>query len=75
MSKSIDNIQKLNMSLRTKDEINYVNSLNDLLSNSNLTPYEQLTNFPLYTPRQNIATFLAKYELFKKIKNVHWLSC
>jgi hypothetical protein len=28
-------------------------------------------NFPLYVPRQNIANFLVKYELFKRILNVH----
>jgi len=31
---------------------------------------EKLENFPKYVPRQNLARFLARYEIFKLIKNI-----
>src|SRR5438477_13070440 len=31
---------------------------------------EKLENFPKYVPRQNLARFLARYEIFKQIKDV-----
>ena len=30
---------------------------------------EKLENFPKYVPRQNLARFLARYEIFKLVKN------
>ena len=32
---------------------------------------EKLENFPKYVPRQNLARFLARYEMFKLVQNVH----
>jgi hypothetical protein len=30
-----------------------------------------MIEFPIYTPRQTLATFLLKYEIFKRILNIH----
>lgn len=62
---------RLNMRLRTDNELDRIDHLQEILTNSALSPVEHLSNFPLYASRQDIASFLAKYELFKKIKNIH----
>jgi len=35
------------------------------------TTFQKLNNFPKYTTRQFLTTFFVKYELFKKILNIH----
>ena len=57
--------------MRTEREKNY---LSDLERHASASPYsmvEKLMNFPMYVPRQNLATFLIKYEIFKKVLEVH----
>lgn len=41
--------------------------LEELYAKSCLSEFEKFRNFPVFTPRYNIARFLAHYELFKKI--------
>lgn len=41
--------------------------LEKLHCNTELSEFEKFRNFPVFTPRYNIARFLAHYELFKKI--------
>ena len=41
--------------------------LEALFQSTALTPFEQFRNFPVFTPRLNLARFLAHYELFKQI--------
>jgi len=38
-----------------------------LYQNTILTPFEQFRNFPVFTPRFNLARFITHYELFKKV--------
>jgi len=66
MSKKKDDDYRLGFQYRDTREQEYSNRLSDKLKNSSLTNIEQLIAFPLYVPRQNMATFLFKYELFKK---------
>ena len=54
----------------TEKEVQYRNELETYFKNSIGTNLEKLENFAKYVPRQSIATFLAKYEIFKKIINV-----
>jgi len=54
----------------TEKEVQYRNDLETYFKNSIGTNLEKLENFTKYVPRQSIATFLAKYEIFKKIINV-----
>ena len=61
---------RLSLPLRSQNERSYVDELGNFLESSQLSEVEKIMNFSLYTPRQNIASFLAKYELFKKILNV-----
>jgi Macrocin-O-methyltransferase (TylF) len=44
--------------------------LERLYENSELSVFEMFRNFPVFTPRFNIARFLAHYEFFKKILHV-----
>lgn len=44
--------------------------LEKLFDSSELTTFEMFRNFPVFTPRYNIARFLTHYELFKKVVEV-----
>ena len=44
--------------------------LEKLYEETDLSVFEMFRNFPTFTPRFNIARFLAHYEIFKKIVNV-----
>jgi len=44
--------------------------LEQLFSTTELTTFELFRNFPAFTPRFNIARFLAHYEIFKRIVDV-----
>ena len=44
--------------------------LEEIFSGTDLTIFEILRNFPVFTPRFNIARFLSHYEIFKKIIDV-----
>ncbi len=44
--------------------------LEQLFESTDLSVFEMFRNFPVFTPRFNIARFLAHYEFFKKIINV-----
>lgn len=41
--------------------------LEALFASTALSPFEQFRNFPVFTPRLNLARFLAHYELFKQV--------
>ena len=56
---------------RSAKEMDFLTKLNMKIKESPFSPLETFTNFPLYVPRQNLTTFLVKYELFKRILNVH----
>lgn len=45
-------------------------ALEEYFTTSPGSAVEKLENFPKYVPRQNLARFLARYELFKLIKNI-----
>lgn len=44
--------------------------LEQLYQSTGLSTFEQFRNFPVFTPRFNLARFLAHYELFKQIVEV-----
>jgi hypothetical protein len=58
-------------STHTDEERDYVQKLDDYFTNGFGTNIEKLDNFAKYVPRQKIAYFLAKYEAFKKVLNIH----
>jgi len=58
-------------SLKTQGEKNVINDLGKRAFKSPFPKSEVLRNFPVYTPRQTIARFLNRYEMFKNILNVH----
>ena len=55
------------LSLRHEPERKQRAALEALFSKTNLTEFEMFRNFPVFTPRFNLARFLVHYELFKKI--------
>ena len=62
---------RLGFQYRSEKELSYMDLLKEKLSNSSFSVLEQMLSFPLYVPRQTMATFLYKYELFQKILHVH----
>jgi len=69
--KTNENEYRLNTPLRTDNELNYVGNLTEALKNSSFTETERAIHFSLYASRQRIAEFLCRYEMFKRIVNVH----
>jgi hypothetical protein len=57
---------------RTQAQFDYSSraALEDYFNNSPGSATEKLENFAKYVPRQNLARFLARYEIFKLIKDV-----
>ncbi|MCK5087311.1 MAG: hypothetical protein KAQ90_07315 [Melioribacteraceae bacterium] len=58
------------MSLRHEPERLQKETLERLFETTNLSVFEMFRNFPVFTPRFNMARFLLHYELFKKIMNL-----
>lgn len=58
---------------RTQSQFDYQarEALEHYFNNSQGSTTEKLENFAKYVPRQNLARFLARYEIFKLIKNIH----
>ena len=61
---------RLGMHLGTEKESDYVLQLAKILEESSLSDFEKAAHFSLFASRQSIASFLFKYELFKRILNV-----
>ena len=59
-----------NVYLSTDKELEYKREMDSFFKNSSGTYLEKLENFAKYVPRQRIAYFLAKYEMFKKVLDV-----
>ncbi|MGH2885575.1 MAG: class I SAM-dependent methyltransferase, partial [Solirubrobacteraceae bacterium] len=57
-------------STRTARELDYVDGLDRLLNESSYSHVERMMNFPLYTSRQDLARFLVKHEIFKRVLDV-----
>lgn len=55
------------MSERHKPERLQKKALEHLYETTGMTSFEMFRNFPVFTPRFNVARFLTHYELFKKI--------
>jgi hypothetical protein len=51
-------------------EIRFLKKLEEYFTNSDGKVIDKLSNFTKYVPRQNLTTFIAKYEIFKKILDV-----
>lgn len=56
---------------RTRDELSYREELNAYIETSPLSGVEKMKNFAKYIPRQDLAYFLMRYELFRKVLDVH----
>lgn len=58
------------MSSRHEPERLQREKLEELISSTELTVFEMFRNFPVFTPRFNLARFLAHYEIFKKVVDI-----
>ncbi|MDC1073485.1 macrocin O-methyltransferase [Gammaproteobacteria bacterium] len=56
---------------RTPDEHNFMSGVRSKFETSPFSTLERLMNFPMYVPRQNLANFLIRYEMFKRVLNIH----
>lgn len=56
---------------QTSNDYVYRDALNKFYNESPYTGTEKLENFGKYVPRQSLARFMARYELFKIIEKVH----
>ena len=52
-------------------QFEFFKQLEQYFLDSNDTIVDRLANFPKYVTRQSLTNFLAKYEIYKKIKNVN----
>lgn len=55
------------ISLHHENEKLQRETLEELFKTTRLTTFEMFRNFPVFTPRYNLARFLVHYELFKKV--------
>lgn len=55
---------------RASGERDYLRELEGFIQESPYSGVERMMNFPLYTPRQDVARFLCKYEIFKRVLDV-----
>lgn len=69
--KDISTHYRLNMPLRSEKEVDSIVKLAEALQESTFSQVERMMHFPLYSPRQSISSFLVRYELFKRIINIH----
>lgn len=58
------------MSLRHEPEKLQRKVLEDLFKGTDMSVFEMFRNFPVFTPRYNLARFLSHYELFKRIADI-----
>ncbi len=56
---------------RTTQEVQYQDKMENFFTEASGSVSEKLSNFPRFVSRQDIAVFLYKYELFKKILASH----
>ena len=56
---------------RAGRDLTYYDALAALLAESPFSATEKLQNFTKYVPRQYLTYFLVRYELFRKVLNVH----
>lgn len=56
--------------MRSGREQDYLSDLERHATASPFSMVEKLMNFPAYVPRQNLASFIIKYEIFKQILDV-----
>jgi hypothetical protein len=60
------------MPTRTEKERGFLERLEELAQQSQTTNVERFANFPLWAPRQNVARFLAQWEIYRQhVVHVH----
>lgn len=57
--------------LKTTSENDYVQEIGPYFERSLGSTLDKLQNFAKYVPRQSLTHFLAKYEIFRRVVNVH----
>lgn len=71
MNKNLDPSRFLEPKRQTKEEVNYRIELEQYFENSIGSNVEKLQNFTKYVPCQDIRKYLCRYEIFKKVINIH----
>ena len=60
-----------NQNNQTENDRIFKHGIGDYFDSTNGNTLAKLENFPRHVPRQNLALFLAKNEIFKKVINIH----
>jgi hypothetical protein len=55
---------------RSEKEQSYATRMERCIAESPYSNLDKLRNFPLYTPRQDLTTFLTRYEIFKRVLEI-----
>ena len=71
MKKNSKKNYRFSLADRTSSERDYLAKLPELFESSPFSVTERLMNFPLYMPRQNVANFLIRYEIFQRVLGIH----
>ena len=66
-----DNLSLYDVRKQTEKDRQYAEQLQAYFAGSLGAPLDKLRNFAKYVPRQVLTTYLARYELFKKVLDVH----
>ncbi len=62
---------RFSQSTRTSEEHDYADMMESFIGGTPYSNVEKMKNFPMFTPRQDISKYLARYEVYKQIVNVH----
>lgn len=62
---------RFDLPTRTEKERGFLDRLEELATASQTSNVERFTNFPLWAPRQNVARFLAQWEIYRHVVEVH----
>ena len=55
---------------RSQKEQSYAEQMETCIAQSPFSHLDRLRNFSLYTPRQDLTTFLVRYEIFKRVLKI-----
>lgn len=70
MSEQENTAYRFSEATRAPRERDFLIELESFIQDSSYSGVERMMNFPLYTPRQDVARFLSKYEIFKRVLDV-----
>ena len=65
------NPYRFSQSTRNEKELSYAEEMERFIKDCGYSGYEKAQNFPMFCSRQQLAKYLARYEIFRQIIGVH----